>query len=78
MSVTGSVGTYHAAAVGEPLAVGCMMWDYRKFKGMYATTPIHAIADFYHVCEYLAAASHGATMELSERNCWLETQKPSP
>jgi hypothetical protein len=25
------------------------------------------LVDFYHVCEYLAAASHGTTMELSER-----------
>jgi len=97
VSVPGGVETWYGVALGEPMSVGCMMWDCCKFKGMDEATHIHAVADgadwianqyemqfgtrctflvdFYHVCEYLAAAVNSTPMGLEERNRWLETQK---
>ena len=43
--VPGSVETYYGVALGEPMSVGCMMWDCCKFKGMHPATHIHAVAD---------------------------------
>ena len=43
--VPGSVETWYGVAVGEPLAVGCMMLECCKFKGMGEATHIHALAD---------------------------------
>jgi tellurite resistance protein len=43
--VPDSEDTYYGVAVGEPLVIGTMMLDCCKFKGMNATTKIHAIAD---------------------------------
>jgi hypothetical protein len=95
----GSVDCYYGVALGEPMEVGCMMWNCCKFKGMHRGTHIHAVADgaawivnqynrqfgvrckflvdFYHVCEYLAAAAHSTEMDLAERNLWLEARKQS-
>lgn len=95
----GSVDCYYGVALGEPMEVGCMMWDCCKFKGMHRGTHIHAVADgaswivnqynrqfgarckflvdFYHVCEYLAAAASSTLMDLTERNHWLEARKES-
>lgn len=97
--VPGSVDTWYGVALGEPMAVGCMMWDCCNFKGMHPATHIHAVADgaswiagqydqqfgarcrfhvdFYHVCDYLAAAANSTTMGPEERKRWLETQKQS-
>lgn len=97
--VPGSLETYYGVAVGEPLAVGCMMLECCKFKGMGEATHIHAVADgagwiaeqydrqfgirckfhldFYHVCEYLAAAARSTAMDLEQRNVWLEGCKKS-
>ncbi|MEO7097867.1 MAG: hypothetical protein ABI162_00790 [Luteolibacter sp.] len=43
--VPGSVDTWYGVALGEPMAVGCMMSDCCKFKGMHPATHIHAVAD---------------------------------
>ncbi len=97
--VPGSVETYYGVAVGEPMAVGCMMSECCQFKGMGEATHIHAVADgaswiaeqyerqfgtrckfhldFYHVCEYLAAAARSTAMDLEQSNAWLEGCKKS-
>ncbi len=35
----------------------------------------HYLIDFYHVCEYLAAASAGVAPDPAARSAWMETQK---
>lgn len=43
--VPGSTEAWYGVAFGEPLAVGLMMADCCRFKGMHGGTRIHAVAD---------------------------------
>jgi hypothetical protein len=45
VSVPGGVETWYGVALGEPMSVGCMMWECCSFKGMNEDTHIHAVAD---------------------------------
>ena len=89
--------TYYGVALGEPLVIGCMMYECCRFKGMTSQTQIHAVSDgatwiadqyelhfgtqchflldFYHACDYLAAAAQATTMTPNERKLWLSQCK---
>lgn len=43
--VPGSAESWYGVALGEPLAVGCMMAEICRFKGMHEATHIHAVGD---------------------------------
>jgi len=63
----GANSRVHAVGDGAPWIVGQVEQQFGD-QGSY-------LIDFYHVCEYLAAASAAVAPEGAARDAWMETQK---
>ena len=63
----GTNSRVHAVGDGAPWIVGQIEAQFGD-QGRY-------LIDFYHVCEYLAAASEAIAPDLAARSAWMETQK---
>ena len=63
----GSDSRLHAVGDGAPWIVGQIEQQFGD-QGSY-------LIDFYHVCEYLAAAASGIAIDAATREAWIETQK---
>ena len=63
----GANSRVHAVGDGAPWIVGQIEAQFGD-QGRY-------LIDFYHVCEYLAAASEAIAPDLAARSAWMETQK---
>jgi len=63
----GASSRVHALGDGAPWIVGQVEEQFGD-QGRY-------LIDFYHVCEYLAAASEAIAPDAARREGWMETQK---
>jgi len=63
----GANSRVHAVGDGAPWIVGQIEQQFGD-QG-------HYLIDFYHVCEYLAAASAAIALDPVARDAWMETQK---
>ncbi len=63
----GANSQVHAVGDGAPWIVGQVEAQFGR-QGRY-------LIDFYHVCEYLAAASEAIAPDPAARSAWMETQK---
>jgi hypothetical protein len=63
----GANSRVHAVGDGAPWIVGQIEQQFGD-QGRY-------LIDFYHVCEYLAAASEALAPDPAARSAWMETQK---
>ena len=63
----GASSRVHALGDGAPWIVGQVEEQFGD-QGRY-------LIDFYHVCEYLAAASEAIAPDAAHRGVWMETQK---
>jgi hypothetical protein len=63
----GTRSRVHAVGDGAPWIVGQVEEQFGD-QGRY-------LIDFYHVCEYLAAAAAGIAIDAATREAWIETQK---
>ena len=63
----GANSRVHAVGDGAPWIVGQVEQQFGD-QGRY-------LIDFYHVCDYLAAASGAIAPDLARREVWMETQK---
>ena len=63
----GANSRVHAVGDGAPWIVGQIEQQFGD-QGRY-------LIDFYHVCEYLAAASEAIAPDPAARSAWMETQK---
>jgi len=63
----GTNSRVHAVGDGAPWIVGQVEAQFGD-QGRY-------LIDFYHVCEYLAAAASGIAIDAATREAWIETQK---
>jgi hypothetical protein len=63
----GTCSVVHAVGDGAPWIVG-------QVEAQFGEQARYLI-DFYHVCEYLAAAAAAITSDMTVRSAWIETQK---
>lgn len=63
----GTVSVVHAVGDGAPWIVGQLAARFGE-QARY-------LIDFYHVCEYLAAAAAAITPDMTVRSAWIERQK---